>query len=100
MMATFSHKAKNKPKKPPMDRVDFRSRAQTSFTNFPGFITKGRNTKGQRKIRPNGIKSNFQKADMKFRPKIAGGPEKRGACEGSHALFLCQYFLLNEIPAF
>ena len=43
-----------------------------------GFITKGRNSKGQRKIRPNGIKPNFQKAQLNFRPKIKKGRILKG----------------------
>ena len=37
---------------------------------FLAFITKGRNSKGQRKIRPKDIQPNFQKAILNFRPKI------------------------------
>ena len=39
-----------------------------SWGCYVGFITKG-----QRKIRPNGIKPNFQKAQLNFRPKIKKG---------------------------
>ena len=53
-------------------RVNLSERQSTRnhFGHIFGFITKGRNSKGQCKIRPNGIKPNFQKAQLNFRPKI------------------------------
>ena len=41
--------------------------------NLFGFMKKGLNSKGRRKIRPNGIKPSYQRADLNIRAKIRIG---------------------------
>ena len=53
---------------------------------FGGFITKGRNSKGQRKIRANGTKPNFQKAQLNFKPKIEKADFQKTESYGTRSL--------------